>query len=394
MVRTRGCAASLLAVTLATAGACSYPPPTVQRAPTTSAVTVQWPGFDYESAARAGKSVFRLSTEESRIVVLARPDGPLAKFGHDHAIDATDAQGYLLLADDPSESRGALRFSATALRIDDARTRSDYGLGEPPEEGAIEGTRDNLLRHVLQPEDWPYIEIEMDDFRIEDAGMSARVEFRVNGTTHRVRELFRMHQAAGTVSVVGAFSILQTDLGLTPFAALGGGLRVADRLEIHFDLAGRALPARLDSSEQVLDGRPLFPQLGVRGIHAFAAEVVDLEVLDDTIVAALADAGVGVDHTWLDTVTAVGGHGHGNPVPVRRAQRPTADVVDGGRGGRGCTRSATRLDDRGATLLHGRNEGIPVPILLGATGNRLAVDLGKPDVRVLRRGVVAPDHHL
>jgi hypothetical protein len=30
----------------------------------------------------------------------------------------------------------------------------------------------------------------------------------------------------------------QTELGLQPFAALGGGMRVADPLEIHFRLQG------------------------------------------------------------------------------------------------------------------------------------------------------------
>jgi len=253
MARMPGCTGTvprlLLALALATAGACSYPPPAVQKVPPANAGTELWPGFDYESAARTGKSVFRLSPEESRIVVLVRPDGPFAKFGHDHAISATDARGYLLLGDEPKESHGAIRFSAKALRIDDAQTRSDFGLGTPPGEEAIEGTRDNLLRHVLRPDEWPYIEVEMDDFRIEDSGMSARVEFRVNGAAHRSREFFRINRSKGLVTVAGAFPVLQTDLGLAPFTALGGGLRVADRLEIHFDLAGRALPARPDPSE-------------------------------------------------------------------------------------------------------------------------------------------------
>ena len=33
----------------------------------------------------------------------------------------------------------------------------------------------------------------------------------------------------------------QTALGLQPFSALGGGLRVADQMEIHFQLEGHRL---------------------------------------------------------------------------------------------------------------------------------------------------------
>jgi hypothetical protein len=48
----------------------------------------------------------------------------------------------------------------------------------------------------------------------------------------------------------------------------------------------------------------------------------------------------------------------------------------------------------GATLLHGRDEGVLVPLAVHEAVRRLAVDQAEVEIGVLRRGVIAPDKHL
>ena len=80
--------------------------------------------------------------------------------------------------------------------------------------------------------------------------------------------------------------------------------------------------------------------------------------------------------------------------PVGGAERPVVHVVERGVGGRRGRRRAARLDDRGAALLHGRDELLLDPRLVDEIARGLAVDLGVEHVGVLRGRVVAPDRHV
>ena len=75
-------------------------------------------------------------------------------------------------------------------------------------------------------------------------------------------------------------------------------------------------------------------------------------------------------------------------------QVPVTHVIDGGRGGRSGRRCAARLDDGGAALLHGGDEGVFVPLAIDEAMRGLAVDGAEIEIRILRRGMIAPDQHL
>src|SRR5690554_2441818 len=142
----------------------------------------------------------------------------------------------------------------------------------------------------------------------------------------------------------------------------------------------------------MLYGGALFAQLVFGGLHLATAEVVDVQALDDLVLAAFAGDRVGVDDARLDAVAAVGGDRHADDLAVG-AQRPVAHVVNGGRGRGGRGGGAAGLDDGGTALLHVRNEGVLVPVTLDQLGGGLAGHLAVGDVGVLGGAVVAPDDH-
>src|SRR6185295_8010232 len=149
----------------------------------------------------------------------------------------------------------------------------------------------------------------------------------------------------------------------------------------------------LDDSfaQEVFHAVPLLVQLLQRGVDALAAELRDLDALDDLVAAAAGADRIAEDHAFGNAIAAVGRDAHGHPVAVAAAVDPVAHVVDRRVGGAGGGGEAARVDDRRAALLHRGNErrfepGLSVdhrPDLL-ATGLRLE------DVGVLGRRVIAP----
>lgn len=197
-----------------------------------------WPLFDYAAAATGGARLVRLVADRSSIDVVVRRDGPLARFGHDHVLTVAGAEGYLLLGAVPAAYRADLRFPVESLEVDGAEARQRYALTTEPDADDIRGTRDNLLQHVLDSWRWPWVRLAMTDFSGSDEEYSALVTIDVNGAQYAGRHRFRLSRSGSGVSVSGSLTLRQTELGLEPFSVLGGGLLVADPMEIHFRLEG------------------------------------------------------------------------------------------------------------------------------------------------------------
>lgn len=195
-----------------------------------------WPPYDYAAATAAGMPVFVLDPERTQIDVVVRRDGPLARFGHDHVISLLDPEGYLLLAETEDGSRADLRSAVERLQIDAADARQRHGLDAGPDAAAIEGTRDNLMHYVLEPVQWPWVTVALQDFSRQGEHWSADVVIEINGQRHGSRQPFTLQRDKDDVAIEGFVVLRQTELGLQPFAALGGGLRVADPMEVHFQL--------------------------------------------------------------------------------------------------------------------------------------------------------------
>jgi hypothetical protein len=200
-------------------------------------VTPAWPGFDYENPALRHPA-YRLDAAASRLDVVVRREGPLARFGHDHVVSVQGLEGFLLLEQAEAESRVDLRFRLEDLAIDTVAGRARYQLVTDPDEKAIDGTRANLMEQVLDARQWPFVTLRLEDFSFRQEHYSAMVTVSINGSRFSGRQPFRLQASDEDVQVQGSLVLRQTDLGLEPFSALGGGLRVADPMEVHFRLTG------------------------------------------------------------------------------------------------------------------------------------------------------------
>ncbi len=197
-----------------------------------------WPAFDYTAARARGLPVYALDSARSRVDVVVGRDGPLARFGHDHAIVLASPRGRLLYPQALEQARADLRFAVTDLQVDPAEARARHNLDTQPDAAAVAGTRDNLLQHVLAPQQWPWIDVSLAEFRRDGDVLSASLDIAVNGQHTVTRQPFTLEVDGTGARATGHFSLAQSQLGLQPFSTLGGGLRVADTMEIYIELRG------------------------------------------------------------------------------------------------------------------------------------------------------------
>jgi hypothetical protein len=123
--------------------------------------------------------------------------------------------------------------------VDDPAARAAAGSDFPGElsDAAREGTRKNMLRaEVLDGERHPQIVVRADSLEgtWEQPKVAAHVTLK--GQTRRVEVPLEILRESDAIVARGAFSVLQSDFGITPFSIGGGAIQVADAVDVAFEI--------------------------------------------------------------------------------------------------------------------------------------------------------------
>lgn len=203
-----------------------------------------FPAADYVRAAAAGEPVLRVDPARSLAVVHVDRAGPLARFGHEHVVASHDLHGYVRLAHAGGRVRADLYAPLAALAVDEPRLRAEAGLDTRPAPSDIEGTRRNMLDKVLEAQDYPYVVVRLRPRAVGGESATLEAEVSLHGRTRTLPVAVRLERPdARTLRARGRFALAQSDFGIAPYSALGGALRVADRLEVAFTVYAAPLPA-------------------------------------------------------------------------------------------------------------------------------------------------------
>jgi polyisoprenoid-binding protein YceI len=179
--------------------------------------------------------------DASEVRVLVYRAGPLARFGHNHVVIGR-AQGEIRIGDTAAQSGFRLEVPVETLAVDPPAARAEEGEDFAAEVSgpARRATRDNMLGgDVLDAARHPTIRIAS----IALAGpawnptVMARVTLR--GATRDLRFPAAVFQSGDALAVIASFRIRQTEFGIEPFAALNGGLRTGDALDIRIRILAR-----------------------------------------------------------------------------------------------------------------------------------------------------------
>lgn len=220
----------LLAALLVLLSACRTPPAVEQRAQPPLVAPV------------SGSVLYSVDAVASQVLLQVYREGPMAAMGHNHIIAVRELQGSVQLHDDISRSSFELQFPVMALAVDEPELRAQAGpdFSSVVSDSAREGTRSNMLgEKLLQAASNPGITLNSEHVTAAGAGWMVGTRISVRGQEALVDIPMRLQMDGDQLTASGEFAVLQTSLGLTPYSALFGALRVADEIKVRFRIVAR-----------------------------------------------------------------------------------------------------------------------------------------------------------
>lgn len=193
---------------------------------------------------------FEVVPAESRLTVLVYRAGALAMLGHNHVVSCRCVSGTVYLPRDPLRAGFDLRVSVKGFTVDDPQVRAaEHSTDFPPDvaQSAGEATRHNMLSAaLLDAASYPDITLRSEGLRPASDGkrgeVLAQVLIQVAGRRRSIAVPMHYELRPDEVAVMGEFPLKLTDLGLTPFSAAGGALKVRDGMTVRLSLLARGGP--------------------------------------------------------------------------------------------------------------------------------------------------------
>ena len=195
-----------------------------------------------QTSSSTASEVYRIDAESSDIRLLIYSAGPLARFGHNHVVSVARLEGTVRLHPNPEQSSMEVEIPVDQLIVDDPVLRSEEGdeFSSELSETDIDRTRANMLGpRLLNAEQYPTITIRGRGLAVEeqDATLNLSVEL-VGQVIERLVPVVLQLQG-DELKVSGKLSLSHGELGLTPFSAMLGALRVADEMDLKFRVRAR-----------------------------------------------------------------------------------------------------------------------------------------------------------
>jgi polyisoprenoid-binding protein YceI len=190
----------------------------------------------------AGATHYRLDATATQLWLYLRADGPLARLGHSHVITTQALQGDIWLHPQLERSGCAFQLPVAGLVVDDPQQRASTGgeFGQPLDDEARTGTRDHMLgERQLDASRFPSIDLRCTAVRATADGAELTLTATLRGREASLVVPVHWQQSAGVLRASGEFNFRQSDLGLEPYSALLGALRVADRIDARLNIVAR-----------------------------------------------------------------------------------------------------------------------------------------------------------
>jgi len=216
----------------------------------------------------------------SDVTIEVYRDGPLAELGHNHVIGSSGLTGWVAIAEPLAGSSFVLVLPVAGLTVDEPARLAAAGPQFPdrlsPEDK--EATRRNMLSAALLDAD-RFSLIRLESAAIEGSGGSslvARTRATVAGRVREIEVPVTFGFDGASLHASGEMTLSHQELGLVPFSAVMGALRVGEELHVSWRIeaqpvaGGELRPPRgpgpaaynCRSRREALDDRCPVPQSG------------------------------------------------------------------------------------------------------------------------------------
>ena len=186
--------------------------------------------------------IFEVVQSESEIRVLVFRAGLLAGFGHNHLISTSDIAGRIEITEDPAASCVELTIPVESFEVDNKAARLEEGEQFERElsEKDVLSTRNNMLGPgQLDSASFPSITIRSQSWSGELAELIVNAELTVRDHVQELDFPALVSVSDEQIVVTGIVAMTHEQLGLEPFTAVLGSLRVRDEIEIRFLITAR-----------------------------------------------------------------------------------------------------------------------------------------------------------
>lgn len=186
---------------------------------------------------------YRIDTKTSRVHVRVNK---ATRFGHAHGIEGRVKSGSVRF--DPKSPGGEIVFDLAALVADSPEARKHVGVtGDISQSDQTKITRTMLAKSVLDIEKFPTSKFVIRDMKASsEVANSLRIvgDFTIHGVMQSVNvdASVTPSEKENGLRLQGSFTIKQTDFGIKPYRALGGLVRVSDKVKISGDFHLQRLP--------------------------------------------------------------------------------------------------------------------------------------------------------
>jgi polyisoprenoid-binding protein YceI len=199
-------------------------------------------GAGASPAAPQGRPVAEYRVVASDVVVKVYRDGPLAHLGHNHVISTRAVTGRVELREPLAASSFSLALPLDSLVVDDGARRAVAGP-DCPDNLTVEdkeGTRRNLLGPaLLDAARFPVLQLDSEAITAAGGGYQVTARVDVLGVPRQVTIPVKLERTGGRLQASGEFVLTHAELGLTPFSAALGALRVREDMEVAFRLVAQ-----------------------------------------------------------------------------------------------------------------------------------------------------------
>jgi len=192
-------------------------------------------------------SVYQVDAESSDIRLLIYRAGALSRLGHSHVISVGQLDGTIYVNPDLEQSHFELVIPVQGLVVDDPLFRREEGdeFSTELSERDIAGTRRNMLgRRVLNAAQYPIIKLTGTGPRDDGPEFMLGLSIELLGDVVELQVPTTLRLDGDVLEATGAFRLGHSELGMRPFTAMLGALRVADEMDFKYRVRAQRTQAK------------------------------------------------------------------------------------------------------------------------------------------------------
>jgi len=196
-----------------------------------------------QKAPQGSTQTYNIVGGQSDIHVRVYKAGALGALRHNHVVSIGGLSGKVHLGASPAQSRFAFNVAVKKLIVDNAalRRRSGKQFSSKPSASDVAGTRKNMLSSkLLNGARFPTIKIKgKGGPKAGKKSGTLKVSVKILGRTKDINLPISLSIKGNTLTASGSKRISHGQLGLRPFSALFGALKVADRLDLKYRVVAK-----------------------------------------------------------------------------------------------------------------------------------------------------------